>query len=427
MALLAGVFLLVGNFELLRAAESLPNQMASTPGHHITATPLQWMGIATGSTVYAPLGGVLPDWNPLGLPAGPVLPLVLCVVFLVRRRGRHLEHGAAAALLVLALTGAWFGFVAPDPWSGTPPATWSLFKLTQWLYPLVIVCAWACIGRWLRGPRPARAAAALALLAVGAGLPMHVRYADLVSRRGVAAFAASDEPLEAMEELAGQLSQYAGQPLYIVTRPQLTNPIYVGLLAYLCEWSPTAGLWKGCPYFNQAEGRETRTDVIPTGGRLTLLCHQPLFPIPGGRALACQVVAVPASADAVLGQVNSPAGQGRGPAGRPFAWLTAAPTTLVVFAPRRGQLQLRFSVKAQPGVPVTPVTLRLTGVTSDDTCSVEVGGAGSDVAVQLTCNVDAGVNEIRLTCLGPSGGGPEGDDGSGAVRVAFSSPQLEFK
>jgi hypothetical protein len=424
VALVAGAFLVIGNFELVRAAYGLPHQLVAVVGHHIAATTEAWLGLVTGITIFAPGNDVLPGWNRLGLPGGPILPLVLCLVFLVRRRGRHLEHAAAAALLCLALAAAWYALVVPDPWSGAPPHTWSLFKLTQWMQPLVILCAWGCVGRWLGGPRAARVAAALAFLAVGTGLPQHVRYATLVSYRTMAGFAGNPRPLDSLEQLARQLRQLAGQTLYVVTRPHLTNPQYVGLLGYLSLWSPTAGLWTGCRYLDVSIHPKAafRTDVIPQGEPLTLLCHKPYFPIPHGRPLACSVVAVQAGRDPVLCQERFPAGLGRSPDGVPFAWIAQEPATLVVFSPRPGTLQLSFTVWAPAESASVPATLRLASAMSSSERAVHMADESGFAHVRLYCDVVAGVNEVQLTCTGLNAGVRPADGAVGELRLALRAP-----
>ncbi|HEX5012319.1 MAG TPA: hypothetical protein VFY71_18165 [Planctomycetota bacterium] len=422
------VFLLVANVEVLRALEVLPRQMASVVGHHITATPMQWMGLFAGSTIFAPQRDVLPEWNPLALPGGPILPLVLCLVFLVRRRGRPLEHGTAAVLLCFAVAATWFGFLAPDPWSGTPPHTWSLLRLAYWSQPLVIVCAWGCLGRWLRGPRAARTAAVLALVAMGLGLPLHARYAWQFSYQAPARFTGSDRPLAEIEKLSSELRALAGQPLYVVTRPHLTSPVHVGLLAYLSQWSPTAGLWTGCPYFNvKADAAApSLTDVVPEGGRVTLVCQRPHFKIPNARRLACDVFTVPGDRNAVLCQVSSPLGVDWTTEREPRAWIGADPATLVVYAPHAGWLGFTCHVKAPPGVRTATATLDLSGVTSARERTVEVGDEHGAVEVQMGCDVNAGVNEIRLRCRGATAEWHAIDGRSSAVRVALYRPQIRL-
>jgi len=403
--LLGASFALLGPLEIARAWAAIPTQLRAVVGWHVVASGAKWLGLFAGTAVYPTLPGLDRVVSPWLLLAPSLLVLALCLAGLWPRPARSLGQTTRAAALVLVFLVGHFALIAADPWSGRPPHTWSLYKLSQWLHPLVVVGAWAGAARVLHGPR-ARRAAGLALLMVGVGLPIQRRFAEVNSFRQMCAFTGSDRPLAQLEQLSEDMTALAGQQLCVVTRPQLTDPRFVELVGYFTFSLRGAGL--------------------PPGGASTLLCHRPRFAIAGARKLACDVVAVPVRDEPILCQVADADGPERAAEGQPRLRIGAAPATLVVFAPHAGRMRLSFASAPGPAPSPAACDLVVSSGGASGRVTIDAGNGEGFRTVSLHVGLAAGVNEITLTCAGGPGPAlfPAGEPPG---TLSFSRPLLAFE
>src|SRR5262249_31501499 len=83
--------------------------------------------------------------------AMPVLLTLVATVLLVAGLARLLTHRFATALLaavaVFGVMAGYYGFVAHNPWTGALGHTWSLYKVAQWAFPVVL--AVQVVGIWV--------------------------------------------------------------------------------------------------------------------------------------------------------------------------------------------------------------------------------------------------------------------------------------
>jgi hypothetical protein len=431
IAVVAVSYVLLGNLEIMRAVHSIPRQLhaaVGTAGWQVQVSTGKWLGLFAGTTVYPELPGPTPAAIPIAWLVVSIVILTLCIAALWRRTARPLLHTTRAATLVLGLMVVYFAFIAINASKQDAPTTMPLYKVSQWLHPLIIVSAWAGARRFLRGRRTPRVAAVVAILMVGAGLPIQIRYAEMCSRR-ISGFAGSDRPLAQLERLSDNMAGLAGQQLYVVTRPQLTNPRYVELLGYFTIQGRAAGLWSGCPKICNPGIPWTRpklTDVVPPERPLTLLCHRPFFRIPGARKFGCKVVAVPVSDAPVLCQVDNPSGWARSPEGQPSIWIGGPATTLVVFAPHAGRASLTFEARPGPALKSAQSHLAITTKGTTATETIDFGATPGTRTVSLSFGVATGVNEISLACTDePRRAGLSGTD-PWPLMVSFADPTLSF-
>ena len=423
------VFAALGNLEIERAVRGLILQSGAVVGAHIELSLGDWLGLFFGSTTFPPLDEAVMPLNPLALTIGPVVPLLLCLLGLLRRRTRRLAAATLGAAAVLAGLVVYFVAVSPDPWSGERPHTWSLYKLAEWSQPLVVVGAWAGAGRWLRSRRAQRLAAAFAVLLVGAGLPRHEAYASVISFWPMRVFTGSDRPLDELERLSRGMAQLSRRPVYVVTRPHLTDPGFVELLGYFTIHGRATGLWTGCPYIYHESMTwlaPERTDRAPPEVNAVLVAHRPHFEIPGAMPIGAQVVAVEVSDEPVLCQVGSPYGL-RVQRGRPLVWLGDEPSTLVVFAPRAGRLRVDFlSHFGKDAHTLRHLEIRSAGRTEHAT--IDIGVPGTQAEVGFGCDVEAGLNEILVRCSDPPvGEGQEPLPDGRVLQLTFSRPRVAFE
>jgi hypothetical protein len=426
LAIVAGTFAVLGNGEIRRALLALPMQWSTEPDVHIDLPTWSWLGLFSGTSTYPPLEGFDPPLNPLSLVVGPVVPVGLCLVGLLRRRTRFLASGTVAALTILGLLVVYASFIRRDPWSNQPPHTWSLLKLSEWAHPLIIVGAWAGVSRWLRSRCAQRAAAGFALLLVLAGLPLHASYSNMLSFWPMQLFTGSDRPLDELERLCDGMAQVSRRMMYVVTRPQLTDPSFVELLGYLTIGGRATGLWTGCRYIYMPWVpwmAPEKTDRIPTERGAVLICHNPHFEIPGSMPLGGQVVAAPLSNEPVLCQVANANGLQLSPRGDPVIWIGGPPTTLVVFAPRDGRLRLDFRAHLGADLSSTVRHLEVTSQGRTESWTVDTQAPLTQVSASLTCDVLAGVNEILVRCIDPD---TEARPDGRVLKLAFSHPRVSF-
>jgi hypothetical protein len=480
LAVLAASFLLLGNLEIVRALAAIPQQVRAVVGWHVDASLAGWLALFAGTAVHPALPGLERVVPPMALLVPSVLVLALALgswffgggaVARGPRAARPLLHTTRAAVIVLLLMVVHFAFLAEDPWTGKPPHTWSLYKLSQWLHPLVVVSAWAGARRLLRGSGApagsgtpagagtragagtharsrARVAAVFVLVVLAAGVPIHLRYAEVNSFRQMSGFAGSERPLAELERLSDGMAGLGDRQFYVVTRPHLTEPRFVELLGFFTIHARAAGLWTDCTHIYKPGIRWMRpelTDIVPPGP-LTLLCHAPHFPIAGGQELGCQVVAVPVSDTPVLCQVANANGLERSD-GQPFLWIGGEVTTLVVFAPRAGIVRLSFESRRGPALGAGACHLLLTrgrateGTADDatdratdrmtdhvtDHATIDMAAGDGTRVVSLEIGIMAGVNEITLACTeAPRHGRPQGPD-ERPLLLSFSEPRLAYR
>src|SRR6185503_13445976 len=148
------------------------------------------------------------------------------------------------------------------------------------------------------------------LVGVGAllwGLRLHEDYALKNSYQHLASFTLGERPLDELMRLSDRMAELADETLYVVTRPEYTQPRFVALLAALSPRSRVAGRWTNCPYLEGPDFAPVYaepTDRLPQPEPVTLISYRPHVPIPGARYLAAGVSAIPVGDGPLLVQVG---------------------------------------------------------------------------------------------------------------------------
>jgi hypothetical protein len=417
-----------GQLEIVRAFDGLPVQLRAEVGVHIDRSTADWLGLFSGAAIYPPMDEHA-GLNLLAL-VGPAVPLVLFLIGILRPRTRALATAAIATCAVFAALAAYFTLLATDPWTQDRPHTWSLHKLAEWAHPFVIVGAWAGLAGWLRSRRSRAAAAVAAVSLVVAGLPLHATYARVLSYSSMREFTGSERPLDELEPLCRNMALVSRRPMYVVTRPELTDPAFVELLGYLTIHGRAYGRWEGCKYIYMPWVpwlAPEYTDRVPRDPDVALLCHDPHFAIPGAVPLGGSVVAAPLSAAPLLCQVANPNGLQISPKGEPVLWIGGPPTTLVVFAPRAGRLRVDFLTHFGRADSVAARHIEVSNRGRSETATIDRPVPRTRVAAGFFCDVEAGVNEIGLRCTDPPDTAAEVRTDGGLLQLTFSSPRVSFE
>ena len=154
--------------------------------------------------------------------------------------------GLSASALVLAVGIAYFALLAQDPWTGQLGHTWSLFKLVQWAYPLVLIAELHALLTLAAHRRVGRVIPWLAAIPLVL-LPLHWGLAGVLDG-SLEAFVGSPRPLDLWPKLRRAFSELPPGALLAADRLQDTTqqlPTHLGLLAYprrlVGDW--TGSVW----------------------------------------------------------------------------------------------------------------------------------------------------------------------------------------
>ncbi len=216
-------------------------------GFHVPLSPVGFSELALGARLFTAesLGPWVENLRAAHLWLTPVYAaLALLGAYRIAKAPRAGVLSASAFGIALGI--AWFALVAHDPWTAERGHTWSVFKLVQWAYPLVLLAelqgllalaAGRRLGRWI----PWLAAAPLGLL------PVHWALAGVLGG-SLEAFAGGPRPLDEWPTLRRAFRELPSGTLLATDRIPDTSqqlPLYLGLLAYprrlVGDW--TGSLW----------------------------------------------------------------------------------------------------------------------------------------------------------------------------------------
>jgi hypothetical protein len=233
---------LFANIELIRMINALPRQLHGVVGWHIYFTSLQYYGASVG---LFPGGSPNNYWaGHLGAklyPAVALLSLGLFVYGLFRVMIRDRVRGFALlpVLGTFALLFIYFRFIVKDPWLPAQTGhSWSLFKLSQWVYPFMIMpllAAGLAITRWHN---------LLSNFAIAVGLlslPLHIS-SDRHTIMPVRQMTLSNRPFQAYTQFAqAARRQAAGMPIEL--RGGMDGK-HRQLLVYFLDTYPVIANWR---------------------------------------------------------------------------------------------------------------------------------------------------------------------------------------
>jgi hypothetical protein len=329
---------------LVRAPLRIAAMTGAVPGVHIGLTAREFVDVAVGARlvgVGGGSGGLL------------LLPLALCGMPAVWRRSRTGSVLAVLALLLAAL--AYYALVARDPWTGATGHTWSVFKLLQWTYPLVLLLQVSGLS-WLF--RRWRSAEPLGLAALGlaalAWLPAYWSWSGELGQ-SLRRLLCTERPLEVLGAARQRLHALPGGPLFVVNRPADVDPwlgTYAALLAYP---RPIVADWEGSidvrADFGAEPWRQRLRELGREGGPVPVVLG-PGASAEGLTQLGAGFALVP-NLEPRLVQIRNPDDL-RGADDRPPYWLGPGRTKLAVFSGAERTRELVVSLRGR-----LPATVRV--------------------------------------------------------------------
>ena len=224
-----GFFVVIANFEIIRAVHAILFMMGVSTGWHVDWPAFEYWSFTLGVRAHSmPTRGLL-------------VPTVLCSALFVIGAAYGLRRRRAwpplAALLVLASLTVYFRWFARDTFTGDIGNTFSLFKLTNWAFTLVVAVQGAGLHALLcRTPR--RRKVVLGAACVLAVLVSAQRHWD-ESKRRVSMFqdfARSATPLSSVRALQRQVDELSASSLYFIPRPG-SDRYYSRVYPLCAEWS----------------------------------------------------------------------------------------------------------------------------------------------------------------------------------------------
>jgi hypothetical protein len=357
---LTGLVAALANHDLRVLVRGLPLMVSGAPGWHIPFTRLDFLEFAVGARLYAgraTTGAGLAQG--VQAASAPVyLALVLLGVAGAARRSRCSIVLAVLALLAGSL--ALFAFVIRDPWTGEIGHTWSVFKLTQWAFPLVFLLQAYAADRLVRARR---AAGTLILVGLAVLAASWVRIQWVWSRElglTMRNVIRSERPLEELPGLKDRVQSLPRGTLLVLGHGSYEDVwlrYYTALFAY-----PRRVMidWTGSPSrFPQLAWRDRMNTYLE---RVQDMRREQLVPIipgfvpftpEGVEDLGGGFARLKEPRPLVL-QVRNRNGLEFDPrTGQPFFWMGQGRTEIVLFSPTRRSVQLVLAVRPGPSKPET--------------------------------------------------------------------------
>jgi hypothetical protein len=389
----AGIWLLLANIEVARALRAIPIQMGAMVGSPVRWPPLEFWAFALGVR----LGGRMliqlppPPW----LTGLTIVASLALMAGLVKAARRGNSYPTLAALLAFAALAGYYAFIARDPWSGATGHTWSLYKLAQWAFPILL--ALQCAGLdWLMrrryGSLALGGAAALALMpALSAQVTLARDRVETMQQR-----ARSNHPLQAYRELALAVDGYQPDLVYLVDKRGSAWPRV--LLTYFLFPRPVASDWRATAYLGPSRLANREVAFARPERPLYLVVGQPRFgcyqDLPGG-------VARVESDLTVLSAQSQSRVERRG--AKQLYWLDQAGLTLHVWSAREASARLVLrvtpgTVRGQPRLAVRTVAGYEGEVRSGDFSALEAEvplEPGANVITFVTADASSGSGTAR--------------------------------
>jgi hypothetical protein len=327
---------LFGNVEWGRAWHAIRSQSGSVVGGHIAWEPQTFAAFALGATPYV----FVPQVEPKRLVYAGVLGVLF--LFGLRRTIRD-RCGAVAgmSLAVFAATAVWFTFWVVNPFTGSIGHTWSLFKLSKWAFPLVLVVEFAGLAGLVRGMRrPALILLAPGLVALFASASHHAVYSR-TEGLSMLEHAGTRTPLPEWEKLNHRLDQLGVERIVLVHPGERqcrcynlgSYIFYPRRVAFAVDQIDASWTQAGNPGDPWLPGTVVLMwGPLPFGGPIVEHLPSKIDVLEPGRAYIVDTA-----------RTVKPDAEGR-----PSIAVNEKPTTLSIWAPREGIVRLSGRVETDP-------------------------------------------------------------------------------
>lgn len=380
---------------LVRTGSQIGAMTGAVPGSHIGFTGRQFVELALGARVPGLEGsrGAL-----------PLLALALCGIPRLWRRPRAGSMATVLALLFVSM--AYYALVAKDPWSGGTGHTWSLFKLIQWAYPLILLLQVSGLA-WLKhrvrvGER--RVLGTAGVLALGF-LPVHWAWSGELGQ-SLRRLLRAERPIEVLGPVKQRLLSLPGGPLFVVNRSADVDRwlgIYAALLAYP---RPIVADWEGSvdvrADFGAEPWRRRLLELGPARGPVPVVLG-PAADRDGLTDLGAGFALVRDLRPRVV-HVRNP-DELRGADDRPPFWLGPGRTKVAIFSGDKHVVELKARIRGTVPSEVGVVTLGpafagqplRAGLKAVPERAVTVG---ADSTLRLSLTLEPGLTRVVLRARG---------------------------
>ena len=354
--LLASVFAFEGLYGIVRRCGMF---VGAVPGAHVPFGVAEFLQFAMGTRVPG-LRGItveVPFLSPLcrGL---TLICLALVLAGLYQSAKRPWRWGLAAVASLLAASIGYDALFVRDPWTGTIGHTWSVFKLSQWAYPVVFLLQVGGLNRLQRSLATARAF----VLPLLAALPLSLlavqwTWSDSLGR-SLRDVLPGERPLEELPDLKRRIQDLPTGTLLVVGRPASRHrwlAAHVALLAYprpiVGDWTDSASV-----LVHREGGAEAYAELLSRIGGdavVPLLCGFAPFQPGGFEALGGGVARLIPSGRPLVVHVVNPGGLDEDPdTGQPFFRMGEGRTKVVLWSPLDLAAELALSLRPYPALAI---------------------------------------------------------------------------
>lgn len=382
MAATGCMWIVLSNIEIIRAKKDLELLIGVVAGWNILWSFFDFLAFFFGTRLGGPQSSlVLADGvMTLGATALAIFLFALGGWRCVRQRNTVI----IVSLIVWSSMVAYYVLIARNPWTGDRVHVWSLHKLAQWSFPLILSMQAAGLAV-LASKAGDRAVAGLALLAVVAGGWASVVVAD-DRAAGSRSYMGFDRPMEAMDQVRAAVDLQGADTVYLLgpMEQYWRKLFYASALAP----RPVVSIWRHAPTdgFLRPEVKGRPVYVAVGYGGLAWKPSQELVIAPG-MALVREPI--------LLG-VYTRGGAQRGPDG--LVRVGRAGEVLVsAGSPYEGRGVLTFTAWTEDGA--TEGSNLGFQITTSSGCSLDVPVSGP-IGRALTIPLDAGETDIILKPYG---------------------------
>lgn len=338
--------------DLVGALERYVKFVTDAPGTHIRFTVLEFVQFAAGTRVLAPgwSNVEIDPWSAANRALTSVY-LLLGVVGLGLAWRSARTRGLAAVSSILLLAVGYYALLARDPWTNEVGHTWSLFKLCQWAFPLLLLLEALGLERITRRLGRARTPVRVVTWALPLTLmSVHWVWSGQLGLTMRDILTAS-RPLADLPAIKGRIQELPEGTILVVGRPANRHRWLGAVTALLAYPRPIVGNWSASA--SMPEANQERYDSllrdIGRRGVVPLIAGFVPFQPEGVEDLGGGFARVLPSGNPLVVHVINPLGLGHDEvSGRPRFEVDHRRTKIILHAPAEMTAKLIVTLLPRP-------------------------------------------------------------------------------